>query len=90
MTTENNHEVMSKKDEIIGFISLLLSLIVLGLILFNTVRSFERGIEQKIQVVQNDVNEVNIKVAGIEAKLDVLIAAWNLEMPESPSVASTQ
>ena len=81
----------------LGFISLFISLVLLGIILFNTVRGFEEGIEQKIQIVQDEVNqlqnethEINVKVAGVEAKLDVLITAWNLEMPASPPVASNQ
>lgn len=31
---------------------------------------------------------VSILVAGSEAKLDLLIDAWNIDVPEAPSVAA--
>ena len=78
---------MGKTGEILSVAGLFLSVVMLGFILFNTVRDFENGIEAQIRIVQEDVHEVNIKLAGVEAKLEVLISAWEIEMPESPSVA---
>ena len=76
------------KGEIYTLIGIAISLAIVGIILFNTVKGIERELQNHIKKVQTEVHELNLKVAGIEAKLDVLISAWNLEMPQSPPVAS--
>ena len=78
------------KGEMYSLVGIAISLAVVGIILFNTVRGIERELQNDIKQVQTEVHELNLKVAGIEAKLDVLISAWNLEMPTTPTVASNQ
>jgi len=31
---------------------------------------------------------IEVKVAGIESKLDLLIDAWDIDVPDSPSIAA--
>ena len=79
------------------FIGLLVSILVAGLLLSNTLqksvevlRSDIGKLETRVTAIENRVTGLEVKVAGIESKLDLLIDAWNIDVPDSPSVAQNK
>ena len=76
------------------FIGLLVSILVAGVLLNNTLqksvdvlRSDIGKLEIRVTAIENRVTGLEVKVAGIESKLDLLIDAWDIDVPDSPSVA---
>lgn len=76
------------------FIGLLASILVAGLLLNNTLQSTVDLVRHDVDIIRQDVRElevrvtnIEVKLAGIEAKLDLLIDAWDIDVPDAPSVA---
>ena len=79
------------------FIGLLVSILIAGLILNNTLKSTFDIVRHDMDIIRQDlrhlearVTNIEVKVAGIEAKLDLLIDAWNIDVPEVPPVAAVE
>ena len=75
---------MSNKLE---FIALLVSILVAALLLHNTLNDSIDVLRQDVKELQTRVTNIEVQVAGIESKLDLLIDAWDIDAPVSPSVA---
>ena len=75
---------MSNSTEFIG---LLISILVAALLLHNTLDGSIDVLRQDVRELQTRVTSIEVKVAGIESKLDLLIDAWDIDVPDSPSVA---
>ena len=72
------------------FIGLLISILVAALLLHNTLDGSIDVMRQDLRQLDVRVTNIEVKVAGIEAKLDLLIDAWNIDIPEAPSVAAVE
>lgn len=72
------------------FIGLLVSILVAALLLHNTLDGSIDVMRQDLRHLEARVTNIEVKVAGIEAKLDLLIDAWNIDVPEVPSVAAVE
>ena len=70
------------------FIGLLVSILVAALLLHNTLNGSIDVLRQDVRELQTRVTNIEMKVAGIEAKLDLLIDAWDIDVPDSPSIAA--
>ena len=75
---------MSNKLE---FIALLVSILVAALLLHNTLNGSIDVLRQDVKELQTRVTNIEVQVAGIESKLDLLIDALDIDAPVSPSVA---
>ena len=69
------------------FIGLLVSILVAALLLHNTLDGSIDVLRQDVRELQTRVTNIEVKAAGIESKLDLLIDAWDIDVPASPSVA---
>ena len=74
-------------SNITEFIGLLISILVAALLLHNTLDGSIDVLRQDVRELQTRVTSIEVKVAGIESKLDLLIDAWDIDVPDSPSVA---
>ena len=74
-------------SNITEFIGLLISILVAALLLHNTLDGSIGVLRQDVRELQTRVTSIEVKVAGIESKLDLLIDAWDIDVPDSPSVA---
>ena len=72
------------------FIGLLVSILVAALLLHNTLDGSIDVMRQDLRQLDVRVTNIEVKVAGIEAKLDLLIDAWNIDVPDVPSVAAVE
>ncbi|MDE0156649.1 MAG: hypothetical protein OXS28_13750 [Gammaproteobacteria bacterium] len=70
------------------FVGLLASILVAALLLHNTLDDSIDVLRQDVRELQTRVTNIEVKVAGIESKLDLLIDAWDIDVPESPSIAA--
>ena len=70
------------------FVGLLASILVAALLLHNTLDDSIDVLRQDVRELQARVTNIEVKVAGIESKLDLLIDAWDIDVPDSPSVAA--
>ena len=72
------------------FIGLLISILVAALLLHNTLDGSIDVMRQDLRQLDVRVTNIEVKVAGIESKLDLLIDAWNIDIPDVPSVAAVE
>ena len=69
------------------FVGLLASILVAALLLHNTLDGSIDVLRQDVRELQTRVTNVEVKVAGIGSKLDLVIDTWDIDVPDSPSVA---
>ena len=74
-------------SNITEFVGLLISILVAALLLHNTLTGSIDVLRQDVREMQTRVTNIEVKIAGIESKLDLLIDAWDIDVPDSPSVA---
>lgn len=72
------------------FIGLLVSILMAALLLHTTLDGSIDVMRQDLRQLDVRVTNIEVKVAGIEAKLDLLIDAWNIDVPDAPSVAAVE
>ncbi|MDE0284161.1 MAG: hypothetical protein OXI88_01135 [Gammaproteobacteria bacterium] len=72
----------------VEFVGLLASILVAALLLHNTLDDSIDVLRQDVRELQTRVTNIEVKVAGIESKLDLLIDAWDIDVPESLSIAA--
>lgn len=75
---------MHKLTDVTGII---VSIFGVGALLAGLILTGQHGIKGEIHGMKVDIADLQQRTARIEGQLSLLIEAWNIEKPDSPTVA---
>lgn len=67
--------------------SIIVSIFGVGALLAGLILTGQHGINREIQGMKGDIADLQQRTARIEGQLSLLIEAWDIDKPGSPTVA---